>query len=264
MNQSCNCNHYTTVGAAACGCTGGCPQPCPCPAPEPECPPRVEPADVNCGCDCAPGLTAALQLLCDPRLSPLIDYTQFAFITRNFILGTSLCCCTLSAAGYDNLTGPLEASFVRFLPDSCERLEVAGQLYYPIPVCDDTACCAAGLPFPAEQISLCALTAVAFTVLTGATPEETADSYQQAKRVFWQATHGGCVSGAETALPTRPTPCDAAVGGISGRRSAALAAGPLLIANAAVLGNIGSVLILANDSQNRFYFVCENEADIIG
>lgn len=54
--------------------------------------PRAEEADVDCGCNCAAGMLGALELLCDPRLAPLVDYNQFAFFTPNFVLGTSLNC----------------------------------------------------------------------------------------------------------------------------------------------------------------------------
>ena len=67
-----------------------------------------------------------LQLLCDPRIAPLVDYSQFAFFTRNFVLGTSLDCPATSTAGYDNLTGPLTGSFERIRSCSCENLEVSG------------------------------------------------------------------------------------------------------------------------------------------
>ena len=82
------------------------------------------------GCDCAAGMSAMLQLLCDPRIAPLVDYSQFAFFTRNFVLGTSLDCPATSTAGYDNLTGPLAGSFERIRSCSCENLEVSGQIYY--------------------------------------------------------------------------------------------------------------------------------------
>ena len=166
MNPNCN---YTTTGGCNCGqsqntCPSApsCPPPAPapCPPPNPSCPPpcppgcmpippyppmpprppvppppRAEEADVDCGCNCAAGMLGALELLCDPRLAPLVDYNQFAFFTPNFVLGTSLNCPDAATTAYDNLTGPLAGEFVSIKPCTCDDLEVSGQIYYPIPVC---------------------------------------------------------------------------------------------------------------------------------
>ena len=178
-----------------------------------------------------------LQLLCDPRIAPLVDYSQFAFFTRNFVLGTSLDCPATSTAGYDNLTGPLAGSFERIRSCSCENLEVSGQIYYPIPICTggtETPCCAEGPAFDAGEVPLCALTAVAFTI-PAAEGETTPTDYDQLKGLLWQALH-----------PGRP--------GASGSTP-----GPLLVGNAAVLGSVGNVLVLANDTSRRIYFVCKDQ-----
>ena len=42
------------------------------------------------------------------------------------------------------------------------------------------------------------------------------------------------------------------------------AAGPLLIANAAVLGSVGDVLVLANDADRRIYYVCQSSVSFSG
>ena len=166
MNPNCN---YTTTGGCNCAqsqntcpsapsCPPPAPAPCPPPSPNPcppPCPPgcmpvppyppmpprppvppppRAEEADVDCGCNCAAGMLGALELLCDPRLAPLVDYNQFAFFTPNFVLGTSLNCPDAATTAYDNLTGPLAGEFVSIKPCTCDDLEVSGQIYYPIPV----------------------------------------------------------------------------------------------------------------------------------
>ena len=162
MNQPCN---YTTTGGVqdaqesqACQTCQQpcppppCPPPCPGPAPYPPYPPYPPPfppfppgerpvapateADISCGCgcSCAPGLVAALQLLCRPRFAALTDYKQFAFVTRDFVLGSSLNCPASVTTPYDNLTGPLDGEFVKITPNSCENLEVSGQIYYPNPL----------------------------------------------------------------------------------------------------------------------------------
>ena len=171
MNPNCN---YTTTGGCSCTqpanpCPPSPPNPCPPPPPPPPCPPacppgcmpvppyppmpprppvppppRAEEADVDCGCGCAAGMLGALELLCDPRLAPLVDYSQFAFFTPNFVLGTSLNCPDTATTAYDNLTGPLAGEFVSIKPCTCDDLEVSGQIYYPIPVCAADSCCASG------------------------------------------------------------------------------------------------------------------------
>ena len=207
-----------------------------------------------------------LQLLCDPRIAPLVDYSQFAFFTRNFVLGTSLDCPATSTAGYDNLTGPLAGSFERIRSCSCENLEVSGQIYYPIPICTggtETPCCAEGPAFDAGEVPLCALTAVAFTI-PAAEGETTPTDYDQLKGLLWQALHPGRPPLGNNAPVMKPTPCDCTDTKLSGRRTATAAAGPLLIANAAVLGSVGDVLVLANDADRRIYYVCQSSVSFSG
>ena len=287
------CNNYTTTGpvggcecetaqgapAGCSACQNGAAAPCPPPVqpcipicpfppfppqPRPE-PPRVEVQELNCGCDCAAGMAAMLQLLCDPRIAPLVDYSQFAFFTDHYVLGTSLNCPETSTTAYDNLTGPLAGSFVRIRACSCENLEVSGQIYYPIPICTggtETPCCAEGPAFDAEEVPLCALTAVAFTI-PAAEGEETPTDYEQIKGLLWQALHPGCPGAPGRTPPMKPTPCDCD-GTVAGRKSVSVTAGPLLVGNASVLGSAGNVLVLANDTDRRIYFVCKDQIGFMG
>ena len=293
MNPNCN---YTTTGGCNCGqsqntcpsapsCPPPAPAPCPPPSPNPcppPCPPgcmpippyppmpprppvppppRAEEADVDCGCNCAAGMLGALELLCDPRLAPLVDYNQFAFFTPNFVLGTSLNCPDAATTAYDNLTGPLAGEFVSIKPCTCNDLEVSGQIYYPIPVCAADSCCASGPAFTANAVSVCSLAAVAFTVPVSATQEET---YTQLKSLLWQALHPGRPPLGNNTPVMKPTPCDCTDTKLSGRRTASVAAGPLLVANAAVLGSVGDVLVLANDADQRIYYVCQSSVSFSG
>ena len=200
---------------------------------------------MDCGCNCAAGMLGALELLCDPRLAPLVDYNQFAFFTPNFVLGTSLNCPDAATTAYDNLTGPLAGEFVSIKPCTCNDLEVSGQIYYPIPVCAADSCCASGPAFSASAVSVCALTAVAFTVPASDTQDTV---YAQLKSLLWQALHPGRPPMSGNTPVMKPTPCDCTDTKLSGRRTASVAAGPLLVANAAVLGSVGDVLVLANDA----------------
>ena len=298
MNQPCN---YTTTGGcpepqAVQGCaaySGGsqqtcpppcqppCPPPCPGPGPFPPYPPPFPPvwpggerpvapvteADISCGCgcSCAPGLVAALQLLCRPRFAALTDYQQFAFITRDFVLGSSLNCPAAATTPYDNLTGPLDGEFVKITPDSCENLEVSGQIYYPNPICTggtETACCAEGPYFDADSVRLCGLSAVAFGVTETTDFPSAEAAYNELAKLFYQATHAGC--GPMPSTPVKPTPCDRSTGDIAGRGTVSLTAGPLVLGNVSVLGEVGDVLILANSEDRLFYFVCRSNIGFIG
>ena len=230
-----------------------------CPHEPPAC---AKPDDINCGCACAAGMSAALELLCDARLAELVDFSQFAFVTDFFVLGSSLNCPCKSTAPYDNLTGPLAGEFKRITPCTCDNLQVSGQIYYPIPICSCESCCANGPAFDADEVALCALKAVAFGVAEGRTCEETEENFQQLKRLLWQALHcSSCVPGT---LPIKSTPCDGAPGSVGLRRTLSVTAGPLLVANAAVLGTVGGVIALANDADRRFYFICDDSVDFIG
>ena len=206
-----------------------------------------------------------MQLLCRPRFAALTDYKQFAFITRDFVLGSSLNCPATVTTPYDNLTGPLDGEFVKITPDSCENLEVSGQIYYPNPICTggaETACCAEGPYFDADSVRLCSVSAVAFGVTETTDFPSAEAAYNELAKLFYQATHAGC--GPMPSTPVKPTPCDRSTGNIAGRGTVSVTAGPLVIGNASVLGEVGDVLILANSEDRLFYFVCRSAIGFIG
>ena len=47
-------------------------------------------------------------------------------------------------------------------------------------------------------------------------------------------------------------------------RASTVAAGPLVVANSVILGQIGNILVLANSTDNRFYFICVADIDFLG
>lgn len=265
MNQA-GCS-YMTTGRKCCDAP---PQPCPPPIPPmppaPPCPAQqplcacVQERD--CGCACASGMAAALELLCDARIAELVDFSQFAFVTDGFVLGSSLSCPDTSTAAYDNLTGPLAGVFEQITPSTCDNLEVSGQIYYPVSVCSDTTCCANGPAFEASEVALCAIRAVAFSASTAEASETAESNARLLRRYLWQALH--CSPCPPETLPTKATPCDSSGGSIGRRRTLSVTAGPLLVANAAVLGMVGDVIVLANDTDSRFYFICNDAVDFIG
>lgn len=271
-----------------------CCHPAPAPAPRP---PHVEE-----GCCCKQSFRAALSLLCDEQLSSLLDFDAAAFITNTYTAGTSLAGCKPSAGGSaaaqadtddsgdtgesgttgkptpppkpcpcnasDNL-GSLSGSFRRFAPCSCDLLDIDAQLYTP----GGKGCC-----FAATQVSLCELDAV---VIQGA--DACAEGDLTAGEVT--ARNFRCL---RTRLAQRLNPCSSSCGqtacscACDGRdcccaagllstlaqnnlsRRVSLAAGLLLLQNVTLLGSVGNVLVLANDCDNRLYFVCVNSVQFIG
>ena len=55
----------------------------------------------------------------------------------------------------------------------------------------------------------------------------------------------------------------AALSSMSMNKRATLVAGLLALRNVSVLGTIGNVLVLGNDTDNRFYFVCANKVEML-
>ena len=128
-------NYFCTNSGRDCGC----PPPCP---PQPQQPPQTD-----CCCPCGEDFRRALDLLCSPRLQPLVDFTTFAFVTDFYILGSALATPTAGTAPGDNLADPA-GSYVCG-GDSCEALTVSGLLFPP----EDgaTALEAAGWPASGES-----------------------------------------------------------------------------------------------------------------
>ena len=87
-------------------------------------------------------------------------------------------------------------------------------------------------------------------------------AYNELAKLFYQATHAGC--GPMPSTPVKPTPCDRSTGDIAGRGTVSLTAGPLVLGNVSVLGEVGDVLILANSEDRLFYFVCRSTIGFIG
>ena len=228
-----------------------------------------------CGCqqdnfcsDCAAGLFGVLQLLSNACFSPLIDFARFAFVTDHFVLGSSLSCPDEVSAPYDNLTGPLEGELTDVSAESCRRLGVSGQIYYPQPVCA-IGCCQDGPGFTAAELSLCSIRAIAFGVIEEPVPvpanADVPSRFQRARSLLFQALHPGSPV---RIITDRPSPFEAArsmtCSDLDCRRTISLTAGPLLLGNVIMLGKIGDVYVLANDEDERFYFVCADSIDFVG
>lgn len=204
-------------------------------------------------CACRRDLVQALQLLLRTGLSSLVDFQAFAFVTKQFLVGAPLVCTEAGTAAYDNLADELTAVFGGFTPCACDYIDVTGPVYLPNVECPGTG-------VTASRLNLCDITAVAFGVL-GDTEAEAAENYQNARQLLRRFLQPGCCDG----CPPFPDPCDEKFrcdcenkpmpGGAT-----TLVAGDVLLANVTVLGKVGQVLVLANDADQRFYFVCSEKA----
>lgn len=114
----------------------------------------------------------------------------------------------------------------------------------------------------ASRVSLCSLAAVVFGP-TGSTAAAVSQNYQAAKGLMQNIIHPNC----ESACPPYPDPCcdpcNCSDTIFCPGRAVSLNAGPLTVSGATVIGNIGQVLVLANDTQERFYFICTDKADVL-
>ena len=258
------------------------------PAPAPQ-PPQVEE-----GCCCKQSFRAALSLLCDQQISSLLNFDAAAFITSTYTAGAALTCgkpyagdaaqtgsgeagtmgkpipappCCPSNAS-DNL-GTLRGGFRRFSPCSCDLLDIDAELY---------PAGGKGCSFTASQVSLCELDAVAIQSAK-ACPEGELSSHEVTARNF------RCL---RQQLAQRLNPCGAPCGqnqcscacddrdcccaaGLLATlaqtnlsRRVSLVAGLLVLNDVTLLGTVGNVLVLANDNDNRLYFVCVNSVQFIG
>ena len=228
---------------------------CSCPPVNP-CPPACPDNDGE-DCSCRRGFVQTLQMLLRTGLSSLVDFQAFAFVTPDFVVGSPLTAPEVASTSYDNLAGTLTGVFSRFTHCACDYIDASGPVYLPI----TGAVTPTGLTV--SRLNLCDLIAVAFEVVEDTT-EPVTDNYQTARRML----QGLLQRDRRDVFPPYPDPCEnqgccqwndtANAGG-----SVSLIAGPLLLANVVVLGSIGGVMVLANDTDERFYFVCSDDAAII-
>ena len=207
-------------------------------------------------CACRRGIVQALQMLLRSGLSALVDFQTFAFVTEDYLVGDTLIAATPTAAAYDNLGPELAGSFNRFSPCACDYIDVTGAVFLPT-----TTDAATGLT--ASRLNLCDISAIAFGVEAD-TAEPATDNYQSARRLLQRLLQGPC----RPDCPPYPDPCDEMcrcrcdeedfLGG-----NVSLIVDGLLLANMAVLGKVGKVLVLANDTDSRFYFVCAERATFV-
>ena len=208
------------------------------------------PAAANCcECPCGKDLHRALELLCSPQLQPLINFDAFAFVSGYYILGTATTALTVGTAPADNLDAPAGSYICG--GNSCSTAGVSGSLYAPTG--------GEAIGSTVSLASLCSAAAVAFDAAAATATATQAENFQSVRQLLSQIlrphSHQAdcCMEG--SLLNSLTT---------AAQQTVSLAAGPLLLENAAVLGEVGSVLVLANSTDFRFYFVCANNIDFIG
>ncbi len=262
---------------------------------------KPKPPHVEEGCCCKQSFRAALGLLCDERISSLLDFDAAAFVTETYTAGAALkggkphgraaavqaddeeegCGsgsrgkptpppkpCPCPGGQSDNL-GTLSGSFRRFAPCTCDLLDIDAQLYT-----QGSKSCG----FTASQVNLCELDAV---VIQGAEacPEGDLTADEVAARNFRCLRQMLAQRLNPCGDPCSPECCSCACDGrdcccAAGllatlaqnnlRRRVSLAAGLLLLQNVQLLGSVGNVLVLANETDKRLYFVCVNSVQFIG
>ena len=223
----------------------------------------TKPSHDDDNCCCKGSMVEALQLLCSESVSSLVDFDRFFFLTDALAMGSVL---TVPGSDIDNINTPT-ATLQRFSPCNCALLDVAGTAYPAVigstsVVLDDV-----------DQLSLCALKAVIFQLAESECPEECGDSnYDRAVRAIRRAIRAEGGSTGACGVCQAHCDCDdcsctqGVLQELSARnlsRTATIAAGPLVLQNVTVLGSIGSVLVMTNETTNRFYLVCADAVDAI-
>ena len=122
---------------------------------------------------------------------------------------------------------------------------------------NDALACGSDTGLQVSRLALCNILAVAFAP-AGDAPAPVSADYQSARQLLQNLLQPPC----QTSCPPYPDPCfDSDYTGAG--RSVSLSVGPLDISGAVVLGKIGGVTVLANDTEQRFYFVCSDRATVI-
>lgn len=231
-------NYHCTNSGRDCGCQQGCqqsPQDC-CQFDSP----------VQGSCPCSDDFRRALDLLCSPRLRPLVDFNTFAFVTDFYILGSALTTPTADTAAGDNLASP-EGRFVCG-GDSCQALTVSGLLYPP-------EIGASALEATITQVALCRLNAISFDAAT--TDDSSDTSFQTLSQALGQLLR-----------PEKPHDCCTnladALTNAAAVRASTVTAGPLVVENSTILGQLGDILVMANNTDNRFYLICTSKIAFLG
>ena len=232
---------------------------------EPTAPTPAPPVDE--GCCCRNSFRAALRLLCDNEIADLLDFEQTAFLTDSYVAGAAVTETVADTTPADNLVEPLSGIFRRFSPCSRDLLDITAPL---------SAVPATVTGLTVTQVSLCELIAVAIQ-LAAVDAEGDLTAEQVARRNLRRVSRvlsrqltpcGTECAGCSCSCPVGEDCCCAA-GILSAladnniSRRVSLAAGPLMLSGVTLLGHVGNVLVLVNEEDQRFYFLCVNHIQFI-
>ena len=223
--------------------------------------PREDRNDGTCAC-CKRSLRDALKLLCSNTISDVVDFDAFAFLTDSGVVGATPT--VMTETDTDNLGG-LTGTFRRFSPCNCDLIDIEGIVTTPF-----------GATIEVDEANLCALSAIVFQLLpvedegdtpAGCCPETTLSRYRRVRDLFQcelvsTSSCGECLCDCDCSDDC----CCAssvlsALSGKSLNKRATLTAGLLAVRDVTALGTIGNVLVLGNEEESRFYFVCANKVD---
>ena len=251
--QDCSGSQSCPGGGQVVCCCKAVPAPAPVPA-------------VQEGCCCKQSFRAALQLLCDSQIAGLVDFDGAAFLTDTYSAGSALSTTVPETTPADNLVTP-SGSFLRLSSCNCDLLEISAPLYVPP---------ATATGVTATQVSLCELAAIALQVAQGAAegdvtaPEATARNYRCLKQLLSQRLSPCNSRCGVCACQCDCQDCCCTAGVLSQlsdsnlSRKATLTAGQLVLQGVTLLGTLGNVLVLANDTAQRIYFVCASKVQFMG
>lgn len=256
-----DCAGGQSCGGQSCPCGGQqmicCCRTIPKPTPVPE---------IREGCCCKQSFRAALQLLCDSQIASLVDFDAAVFLTDTYSAGATLNTTVPETTPTDNLGTP-SGSFLRLSSCNCDLLEISATLYMP-PATSTGA--------TATQVSLCELAAIALQVAQGTAegdvtaPEATTRNYRCLKQLLSQRLAPCNSRCGECSCKCDCDDCCCAAGVLSVladnnlSRKVTLAAGQLVLQGVTLLGTLGNVLVLANDEDQRIYFVCAAKVQFLG
>lgn len=228
----------------------------------------------GCTC-CKTSMRSALKLLCCNAIADYVNFDAFAFLTDFNMVGATPA--SMTAGENDNLDA-LNGTFRRFSPCNCDMIDIAGTVMTPY-----------GATVTVDEASLCALSAIAFQLLPAPTADTSATTaaaattttvccpadtnlfrYRRVRDLLQaelQSTDRPCGECVCSCNCTDDCCCtDGVLNALSNtalNKRTTLTAGQLSLRNVTALGTIGSVLVLGNEEDSRFYFVCANKVEFL-
>ncbi|MDK2564055.1 CotA family spore coat protein [Romboutsia sedimentorum] len=202
-------------------------------------------------CCCKDSMKKALELLTCSTINPYVNFNNFAFIGKHYLVGTQL---TATLLDGDNIVSPA-ATFSGFESCSCSSVRLTPTTDINYPVITDTAT----LGLTANHASLCDVESIAFTYSTATITQA---EFEANLTALLDDSHDKCFIKCEECC------CNEGVfNSIYNSFSSninSLTAGWLAIQSAKVLGRVGNVLVLSNNvSSHTIYFVCLDSVEFL-